>query len=72
VALATVNNVYFNRESLVQAALPVRLRGFGITMSKDIALPAFISSLHFVSGLVESILNKVQRVDDGESCGGME
>ena len=47
-------------ESLHQAILPVRLGGLGIRMSKDIALPAFISSLHSVQSLVGVLLHKVQ------------
>ena len=65
-ALSTVTNVHFEGDSLVQAVLPVRLGGLGIRMSNDIALPAFISSLHATHGLVETILRNVQRVDDRE------
>ena len=65
-ALSTVTNVHFEGDSLVQAVLPVRLGGLGIRMSKDIALPAFISSLHASQSLVDTILCKVQRVGDRE------
>jgi len=65
-ALSSVTNVRFEGDSLVQAMLPVRLGGLGIRMSKDIALPAFISSLHSVRDLVEVILQKVQMREDNE------
>ena len=50
-ALAAVSNVSLGGQSLAQAALPV---GLG-----DIALPAFISSLHSISELVEAVLQNV-------------
>lgn len=65
-ALSAVTNVRFEGDSLVQASLPVRLGGLGITMSKDIALPAFISSLHSVCGLVEGILNDIPLPENNE------
>ena len=63
-ALSTITNVSFDRESLEQAVLPVRLGGLGIRMSKDIALPAFISSLHSVRGLVDAVLHNVRLAED--------
>ena len=54
-ALSTVINVQLEGESLKQAVLPVRIGGIGIRMSNDIALPAFISSLQYVSSLVDSV-----------------
>jgi len=65
-ALSSVTNVRFEGDTLVHATLPVRLGGLGIRMSKDIALPAFISSLHSVHDLVEAILHNVQLRDDNE------
>ena len=65
-ALSTVTNVQFEGDSLIQAGLPVRLGGLGIRMSRDIALPAFISSLHSSSSLVEDILQNVQLVNSVE------
>lgn len=65
-ALSTVTNVRFDGDSLVQASLPVRQGGLGIRMSKDIALPAFVSSLHSVCGLIQTILCKVELPDDVE------
>ena len=58
-ALSVVTNVLFESDSIIQATLPVRLGGLGIRMSKDIALPAFISSLHSVKGLIQRILQNV-------------
>ena len=58
-ALSAVTNVQFEGDSIIQATLPVRLGGLGIRMSKDIALPSFISSLHSVQGLIQRILEKV-------------
>jgi hypothetical protein len=63
-ALSTITNVSFEGESLEQAVLPVRLGGLGIRLSKDIALPAFISSLHSVSSLVDDILKNVRLAVD--------
>ena len=65
-ALSTVTNVHFEEDCLVQAVLPVRLGGLGIRMSKDIALPAFISSLHSVSGLVDTILGNIVLLENNE------
>ena len=65
-ALSMVTNVKFEGDSLVQASLPVRFGGLGIRMSKDIALPAYISSLHATEDLVRSILCKTQIGDDQE------
>ena len=69
-ALSTVTNVHLEGDSLVQAGLPVSLGGLGIRMSQDIALPAFISSLHSASSLVEAIVP--QLVDDGEYTAAVE
>ena len=54
-AVSTVTNVQIEDESLKQAVLPVRMGGLRIRMPKDIALPAFISSLQSVSSLVDSV-----------------
>jgi hypothetical protein len=59
-ALSSISNVSMVGESLHQAILPVRLGGLGIRMSKDIALPAFVSSLHSVQSLVDVLLHNVQ------------
>ena len=64
-SLSAVTNVRFDGESLSQAVLPIRLGGLGIRMSKDIALPAFISSLHSVHGLVDSVLLNARLAEDG-------
>ena len=56
-ALSTVTNVWFDENSLAQAVLPVLLGGLGIRMLEDIALPAYISSLHSVGTLVNGIFN---------------
>jgi len=58
-ALTTVTNVCFDGSSLEQAVLPVGLGGLGIRRAKDIALPAFISSLYSVGELVEAVLQNV-------------
>ena len=59
-ALSVVTNVQFESNSIIQATLPVRMGGLGIRMSKDIALPAFVSSLHSVQGLVERIMQNIR------------
>ena len=63
-ALSTVTNVHFEGPTLSQAVLPVSLGGLGVRLSGDIALPAFKSSLHSSSGLVEAILLNVQHLAD--------
>ena len=59
-ALSAVTNVQFEGDSIIQATLPVRMGGLGIRMSKDIALPAYISSLHSVQGLIQRIMQNVR------------
>ena len=63
-ALSSITNVHFEGSSLEQAVLPVRVGGLGIRLSKDIALPAFVSSLHSVRGLVEAVLLNVRLAED--------
>ena len=63
-ALSSITNVRFEGESLEQAVLPVRLGGLGIRLSKHIALPSFVSSLHSVRDLVDAILQNVSLADD--------
>ena len=65
-ALSAVANVRLEGDSLVQVGLPVRLGGLGIRMAKDIALPAFISSLHSALNLVQDILRNVPLGDGVE------
>ena len=65
-ALSMVTNVKFEGNSLVQASLPVRFGGLGNRMSKDIALPAYISSLYSTDDLVRSILCRTQIGDNRE------
>lgn len=66
-ALRTVTNVQFEGPSLEQAALPVSLGGLGMRRSKDIALPAFLSSLYSAAPLVEAVLLNVHHLaESGE------
>ena len=62
-ALQTVTNVRLEGDSLGQSVLPVALGGLGIRMSKDVALPAFISSLHSVGSLVDELVANIQLAD---------
>ena len=64
-ALSCVTNTRFEDDARKQAVLPVRLGGLGVRLSSDIALPAFVSSLHSTCGLVDIILQKVRVVGDG-------
>ena len=59
-ALSSVTNVQIEGEYLRKVVLPVRIRGLGIRMSKDIALPSFISSIQSDSSLVESVSRYVR------------
>ena len=45
-SLSSILNVNFNPSQIAQASLPVKLGGFGIVSSVDIASSAFLSSLH--------------------------
>ena len=58
-ALAAVTKIRFGENSLAQVTLPVSLEGLRIRMAKDIALPAFVSSLHAVRELVDGILSNI-------------
>ena len=59
VAQAAVTNIKFGKNSFAQVVLPVCLGGLGLRMAKDIALPAFNSSLQAVREIVDSILNNI-------------
>ena len=61
-ALSTVTNVRFESSPLVQAVLPVSVGGLGVRRASDVALPAFISSLHSTSELVEAVLLNVNHL----------
>ena len=61
-ALRTVTNVHFEGSPLTQSVLPVSLGGLGVRMASDIALPAFLSSLHSVAPLVEAVLLNVNHL----------
>ena len=65
-ALTAVTNTRFGENSLAQVALPVSLGGLGIRMSKDIALPAFISSLHAVQERVAGILINILLLESND------
>ena len=58
-ALAAVTNARFGKNSLTQVALSVGLEGLRIRMAKDIALPAFISSVHAVQELMNGIFDNI-------------
>ena len=60
--LSKVTNVRFGDSSLAQAVLPVSLGGLGIRLAKDIALPAYASSLYSSEELVEAVLENVQHL----------
>jgi len=62
-ALCSLTNVCIDGESWSQATLPVELGGLGIRKARDIALPAFISSVYSVSDLVETILSDINMVE---------
>ena len=81
-ALARVTNVEMEDASWVQASLPVGLGGLGCRRARDVALPAFVSSMHSVELLVETILSNINMVDTVElseaeelwrrRCGGLD
>ena len=62
-ALARITNVEMKNDSWVQATLPV---GLGCRGASDVALPAFLSSMHSVGPLVETILSRINMVDTTE------
>jgi hypothetical protein len=61
-AVAGIVNVGFSTESWKQATLLVAYGGLGIRSARDIALPAFLSSLHSVGNLVNTVLSAVPGV----------
>ena len=66
-ALNSITNVHLQGTPLEQAVLPVSLGGLGVRRAGDVALPAFISSLHSVSELVEAVLLNVHHLaEDSE------
>ena len=69
-AVTRVTNVPLDNVSWNQAALPVSHGGLGFRRAGDIALPAFISSMHSVSNLVEAVLSDVNIVADTEELQG--
>lgn len=64
--LSAVKNVVLEGSPRSQAVLPVRLGGLVVKMSKDITLPAFISSLHSVRCLVDDILTNIHLPENNE------
>ena len=71
-AVTMITNVEMDEDSWNQAALPVKLGGLGCRKASDIALPAFLSSLHSVSDLVKTILSKVNMVETSELSEAVE
>jgi len=65
-AVSKVTNVALSDEAWLQATLPVELGGLGVRRAGDIALPAFVSSLHSVGDLVETILVNINMVETRE------
>ena len=52
---STLVNVDISGRARTQASLPVRFGGLGLRSALDIALPAFLSSIHEADGLVDEI-----------------
>lgn len=57
VVLENIINIKFTTSSWHQATLPVVFGGLGIRAVSDISLPAFLSSIHAYSTLINSILS---------------
>lgn len=57
VTLESILNIKLEDKILTQATLPVSFGGLGIRRLKDIALPAFISSVHGAFNIVSQIIN---------------
>ena len=55
-ALSSLTNISFNESSWAQAVLPVGSGGLGLRRLTELALPAYIASLHSSSLLVKRIL----------------
>ena len=55
--LENMINIKFTTSSWKQASLPIIFGGLGIRAVSDIALPAFLSSIHACSSLIDSILS---------------
>lgn len=54
--LSSVLNISFDDRSWSQASLPIRFGGLGIRKISDVALPAFLASVHGVHDLIGNIL----------------
>ncbi|GAV00268.1 LOW QUALITY PROTEIN: hypothetical protein RvY_11143 [Ramazzottius varieornatus] len=55
-SLAEITNIQMSAEPWRQATFPVGLGGLGIRRTEEVALPAFLASIHSVQKLVLSIL----------------
>ena len=51
-------NINFSDQAWLQTTLPVRHGGLGIRSARDLALPAFLSSLHATTVIIEGLLGK--------------
>lgn len=56
--LESITNCRFDDPTFRQASLPIKLGGLGVRRSKDLALPAFISSSLKCSAMVDQLLSK--------------
>ncbi|KAJ0181588.1 hypothetical protein K1T71_002310 [Dendrolimus kikuchii] len=55
--LTSILNISLDDRSWTQASLPIRLGGLGIRKISDVALPAFLSSVHSTVDLIGNIIN---------------
>ena len=70
VALSAVSDVNVVGGAWEQASLLVKMGGLGVRMAEDVALPAFLSSLHLLGDLVEAILSSVNMADTSKLVDG--
>lgn len=58
VTLETLTNSHLDDKTWTLASLPINAGGIGVRKVRDIALPAFLSSVNAVSSLVSTMLNQ--------------
>ena len=63
--LSLIANVALPEDSWTQSTLPVDMGGLGLHRGKDVALPAFLSSVSAASSLVRIILTPLGVAEPG-------
>ncbi|XP_061717746.1 uncharacterized protein LOC133525501 [Cydia pomonella] len=62
-SICKILNISLNPQTWSQATLPIKYGGLGIRSTGDLALPAFLSSVHSTVSLISDILNVINPTD---------